>query len=307
MGSYRGEFSAPDVKAYAEDADLILDFGGLLFDDISTGFSSTHLGREKFISIQPMQVVLGEIGMEIQSYTRSFSPVWIGDVLDGLLSTAEASPPHTSRPSPLPAPASGGGDERVTFPSLRTVIQSFLREGDLLVAETGTSSLQLSSILLPKNARYLNQSLWGSIGWATSATLGICLAAPDRRVILVTGDGSHQTTATEIGVMGNYGVQPIILIANNRLFGIEEFLEGNASKEYNKIAPWNYADLPSAMGCTGWLTRVVSTNSELREALDLARSTGSAAYIEVDLGEPLLEPLPPNLLSKEYQTEPPTS
>ena len=307
MGSYRGEFSAPDVKAYAEDADLILDFGGLLFDDISTGFSSTHLGREKFISIQPMQVVLGEIGMEIQSYTRSFSPVWIGDVLDGLLSTAEASPPHTSRPSPLPAPASGGGDERVTFPSLRTVIQSFLREGDLLVAETGTSSLQLSSILLPKNARYLNQSLWGSIGWATSATLGICLAAPDRRVILVTGDGSHQTTATEIGVMGNYGVQPIILIANNRLFGIEEFLEGNASKEYNKIAPWNYADLPGAMGCTGWLTRVVSTNSELREALDLARSTGSAAYIEVDLGEPLLEPLPPNLLSKEYQTEPPTS
>jgi indolepyruvate decarboxylase len=100
MGSYRGEFSAPDVKAYAEDADLILDFGGLLFDDISTGFSSTHLGREKFISIQPMQVVLGEIGMEIQSYTRSFSPVWIGDVLDGLLSTAEASAPHTSRPSP---------------------------------------------------------------------------------------------------------------------------------------------------------------------------------------------------------------
>jgi indolepyruvate decarboxylase len=107
--------------------------------------------------------------------------------------------------------------------------------------------------------------------------------------------------------MGNYAVKPIILIANNRLFGIEEFLEGNASKEYNKIAPWNYADLPGAMGCTGWLTRVVSTNSELMEALDLARSTGSAAYIEVDLGEPLLEPLPPKLLSKEYQTEPPTS
>jgi len=307
MGSYRGELSSPEVKAYVEGADLVLDLGGLFFDDISTGFSSTHLRKEKFISVQSSQVMVGESGTEIQSYTRSFSPIWIGDVLEGLLSMVSALEVLPKRLLPSPAQASGATGERITFPSLRTCIQSFLKEDELLVAETGTSSLQLSTILLPKGARYLNQSLWGSVGWATPATLGVCLAAPDRRVILVTGDGSHQLTATEIGVMGKYGVKPIVVVANNRLFGIEEFLEGNASKDYNKIAPWNYATLPAAMGCTGWLTRVVRTNSELTEALEFARSTGTADYLEVDLGEQLLTPLPPELLAREYQTEPPTS
>jgi indolepyruvate decarboxylase len=305
IGSYRGDFSRPEVRAYVEEADLILDLGGLLFDDLSTGFSSSHLSRERFISVQPTQIVLGENGMEIQSYTRSFSPVWIRDVLEGLLSKAPTVTSVGKIPLPAPAPQEGTTEERITFPSLRTRIQSFLREGDLLVAETGTSSLQLSSILLPKDARYLNQSLWGSIGWATPATLGICLAAPDRRVILVTGDGSHQLTATEIGIMGKYGVKPIILVANNRLFGIEEFLESNASRDYNRIAQWRYADLPTAMGCDGWFTTIVHTNAELEEALNQARQGDTAAYIEVDMGEPLLAPLPPELLAKEYQLEPP--
>lgn len=306
MGSYRGEFSRHEVRAYVEEADLILDLGGLLFDDISTGFSSSHLSREKFISVQPNQVVLGENGMEMQSYTRSFSPVWIGDVLEGLLAETAAPSPR-NHPRPSPAPEEGNNDELITFPSLRTRIQSFLRGGDILVAETGTSSLQLSSILLPKDARYLNQSLWGSIGWATPATLGVCLAAPERRVILVTGDGSHQLTASEIGVMGKYGVKPIILVANNRLFGIEEFLEQNASRDYNRIAQWRYSDLPSAMGCKDWFTKVVDTNAQLEEALAEARKRDAAAYIEVNLGEPLLAPLPKELLSKEYQLEPPSS
>jgi len=305
IGSYRGEFSRHEVRAHVEEADLILDLGGLLFDDLSTGFSSSHLSRERFISVQPMQVVLGENGSEIQSYTRSFSPVWIGDVLEGLLAEAPSVTSVGKLPRPAPAPEEGASEECITFPSLRTRIQSFLKDGDLLVAETGTSSLQLSSILLPKDARYLNQSLWGSIGWGTPATLGICLAAPDRRVILVTGDGSHQLTATEIGIMGKYGVKPIILVANNRLFGIEEFLEGNASRDYNRIAQWRYTDLPAAMGCNGWFTTIVHTNAELEAALNQARQSDTAAYIEVDMGEPLLTPLPPELLAKEYQLEPP--
>jgi len=307
MGSYRGDFSKPEVKAYVEGADLVLDLGGLLFDDLSTGFASTHLKKENFISVQPMQVMLGENGTEIQSHSRSFSPVWIGDVLEGLLEESITRTPSKKHPSATPAPEAGDAEDIITFPSLRTRIQSFLKEGDLLVAETGTSSLQLSSILLPKDARYLNQSLWGSIGWATPATLGVCLAAPQRRVILVTGDGSHQLTATELGVMAKYGVKPMIIVANNRLFGIEEFLEGNASREYNRIAEWRYAEIPAAMGCVDWFTKVVRTNGELEKALSKARAENRAAYIEVDLGEPLLTPLSQELLSKEYQLDPPKS
>jgi pyruvate decarboxylase len=46
----------------------------------------------------------------------------------------------------------------------------------------------------------ISQVLWGSIGYATGATLGAALAAreledtPERRVILFTGEGSLQLT-----------------------------------------------------------------------------------------------------------------
>ena len=49
------------------------------------------------------------------------------------------------------------------------------------------------------------QVLWGSIGWATPAAFGVALADPGRRTILITGEGSHQLTANEIGSMGRFG------------------------------------------------------------------------------------------------------
>ncbi len=41
---------------------------------------------------------------------------------------------------------------------------------------------------LPKGVTYHNQTLWGSIGWATPAAFGVAVAAPGKRVVLVTGE-----------------------------------------------------------------------------------------------------------------------
>ena len=65
---------------------------------------------------------------------------------------------------------------------------------------------------MPKAATFHNQTLWGSIGWATPAALGAAVAAPDSRVVLVTGDGSHQLTAQEIGQFGRLGLTPIVFV-----------------------------------------------------------------------------------------------
>jgi indolepyruvate decarboxylase len=51
---------------------------------------------------------------------------------------------------------------------------------------------------------------------------GAAVAAPDRRVIFVEGDGSHQLTATQLGCMDGHGVAPIMLILANDIYGVEE-------------------------------------------------------------------------------------
>ena len=134
---------------------------------------------------------------------------------------------------------------------------------------------------LADDVRVHIQMLWGSIGWATGAAFGVALADPNRRTILVTGEGSHQLTANEIGNMGRYGANPIILVLNNDGYMVERALEPYPDWSYNDLAKWRYADLPRALGCTDWITARVETIGELDAAMKAARESKSGAYIEV--------------------------
>jgi indolepyruvate decarboxylase len=156
-----------------------------------------------------------------------------------------------------------------------------LREGDILIADTGTSSMGMGFAVMPKGSTFHNQTLWGSIGWATPASFGAALAAPDRRMILITGEGSHQLTAQEITQFHRLGLKPIIFVLNNDGYLIERLLCKDPESYYNDVAKWHYHKLPEALGCEGWLTLRVTTCGELDEAISKGESRGTGAYIEV--------------------------
>jgi indolepyruvate decarboxylase len=134
---------------------------------------------------------------------------------------------------------------------------------------------------LADGVRVEAQVLWGSIGWATAAAFGVALADPSRRTILVTGEGSHQLTANEIGSMGRFAANVIVFVLNNEGYLIERALEENPDWSYNDLAPWRYAELPRALGCADWFTARVATLGELEAAMKAARDSKSGAYIEV--------------------------
>jgi len=136
-------------------------------------------------------------------------------------------------------------------------------------------------MILPDGVRVEAQVLWGSIGWATPAAFGVALADPERRTVLITGEGSHQLTANEIGAMGRFDANVIVFVLNNGGYLIERALEENPNWTYNDLAPWNYAELPKALGCADWYTARVTTLGELDEAMKSARDSKSGAYIEI--------------------------
>ena len=114
--------------------------------------------------------------------------------------------------------------------------------------------------------------LWGSIGWATGAALGIAMADRSRRTVLFTGEGSHQMSAGDLGTMGRNGLKPVIFVLNNSGYMVERALEKNPDWEYNDLAPWDYHTLPAALGCKEWFTAKVATLGELDAALAKAGS-----------------------------------
>ena len=185
----------------------------------------------------------------------------------------------------------GSPGDRITPDYLYPRWEKFFRPGDLVVAETGTVSFGLGFARMPAGSTFLNQTLWASMGWGTPAAFGAALASPQRRTLLITGEGSHQFTIQELSQICRYGLKPIIFCLNNQGYTIERLLCKDPLSCYNEIAQWNYQQFPGVFGCTDWFTTRVTTNAELEAAMAQAETCGTGAYIEVITDKMAASPL----------------
>ena len=271
IGMYCGLWSDPSIREFVEDADCVLGIGAVA-SDYNTAEFTARLDRAKTINVMHHRTRVGHAW---------FENVEMKDVLAALASRLpKRTDVHGPTVQDLGEPE-GSGDDRITADALYPRWARFVRPGDTVVVESGTCALGMSPALMPRGAQLHNQTLWGAIGWATPAAFGAAMAAPDRRTILITGDGSHQLTAQEICQFHRQGLKPIIFVLNNSGYLIERVLCKNADSYFNEIAPWNYQQLPQALGCDGWYTARATTCGELDAALTHAQSCGTGAYIEV--------------------------
>jgi indolepyruvate decarboxylase len=270
-GMYAGAVSDPKTRQIVEGADLVLDLGGVNLNDITTAAYSAQLDPSRFITVGLDDVRIGD---EIIANVR------LPDVLSELAKLKPSSAPYRGTPQGL-APVNGSPSDKITMAALYPRYAAFLRAGDTVVLETGSTSLGVTPTILPDGVRVEAQVLWGSIGWATPAAFGIALADPGRRTVLITGEGSHQLTANDVGAMGRFGANVIVFVLNNGGYLVERALEENPNWTYNDLAPWNYAELPKALGCADWYTARVTTLGELDDAMKAARASKTGAYIEI--------------------------
>lgn len=274
IGMYDGRLMEEAVREFVESCQAVVTVGTMQ-TDFNTGAFTAHLDPARTI----------DIGLHRTSVGGTFyQNVEMADILQELAARAWPSrAPAGLRPTSL-GPVVGSGADPITADALYPRWAEFLREDDIVIAETGTCSMGLAFDRLPRGARFYNQTLWGAIGWATPAALGAAVAAPGRRVVLITGEGSHQLTAQEIGQFHRLGLQPIVFVLNNSGYLIERLLCKDPTSAYNDLAAWNYSELPHALGCVDWFTARVTTCDELDDALATAGRGGQAAYIEVVTG-----------------------
>ena len=276
IGGYAGTgFSAENVIEAVEGGDVVLDVGGVLFNDLSTAAFATNIAPKKMISIGIDATRVG--GMH-------FVNVRLRDVMVELTKRIKKFN-ITSYKNPATMPMFGKAEDKITWTSLAPRYEGFIKANDILLVDTGASPSACGGMKLPDKAVYHNQTLWGAIGWATPAAMGAALADTSRRTVLITGEGAHQLTANEIGNFKRHGLKPIIFVLNNNGFGVERALEDYPDWEYNDLAQWKYHTLPAAMGCTDWFTARVTTNGELDAAMAEANKADTACYIEVVTGK----------------------
>jgi indolepyruvate decarboxylase len=295
IGLYAGASSHPAaVRDIVENADLILDIGGVVLFELNTGLWSHVLDSSLAIRIHDNWVRIG---------TDVYLNVAIEDVLDGLIRKVR-SRKLLEAPEYGELELTGSADDPTCSANFYPRLQRRLKADDTLVIETGTCMLHLNGMRLPAGVSAEGQGLWGSIGWGTPATLGVAMAKTSGNTWLVTGDGAHQLTLNEIAVMGRYGVAPRIFVLNNGLYGVEDIIS-ERGHPYDDLAPVNYQLLPEAFGCRNWLSAKVSTVAELETVLVDIEAHDGAVYVEVMIPDEESQPLPEDVIDRGYKLRTP--
>jgi indolepyruvate decarboxylase len=295
MGLYAGIWSSSkEICDAVAGADLVLDIGGVVTSELNTGMWTAVADPSKIVSIR-------------DNWVRAGGKVFVGAAIDDVLSAlvAKVAPrPAGAWPRIGEAPLAGAAGDPISSASLYPRIQRQLRRGDTLVIETGTCMTHANKLLLPEGVDAEGQGLWGSIGWATPACLGVAMAKREGRTWMITGDGAHQLTLNELGVIGRYGAKPRMFVLNNNLYGVEDALS-ERGHAYDDLAPLNYHLLPEAFGCKGWITARVRTNAELDAVLARIAAEDSAAYVEVMIPNEESQPLPADVIDGGYKLRTP--
>jgi thiamine pyrophosphate-dependent acetolactate synthase large subunit-like protein len=156
--------------------------------------------------------------------------------------------------------------------------------GDLLVvAGLGSTAWDVTAA----GDRPLNFPLWGAMGGAAMLGLGLALAQPERRVLVVTGDGEL------LMGLGSLAVIAVQRPANLAIVVFDNERYGETGMQATHTA--RGVDLAGVAAACGFpLTGTVRQQRELDAALPLIRTApGPVLYVAKVRAEPLPFALPP--------------
>ncbi|EDG9867565.1 indolepyruvate decarboxylase [Salmonella enterica subsp. enterica serovar Newport] len=271
VGTYSAGASSKEVRQAIEDADRVICVGTRFVDTLTAGFTQ-QLPTERTLEIQPCASRIGETWFNLPMAQA------VSTLRELCLECAFAPPPTRSAGQPVRIDKG-----ELTQESFWQTLQQYLKPGDIILVDQGTAAFGAAALSLPDGAEVVVQPLWGSIGYSLPAAFGAQTACPDRRVILIIGDGAAQLTIQEMGSMLRDGQAPVILLLNNDGYTVERAIHG-AAQRYNDIASWNWTQIPPALNAAQqaecWR---VTQAIQLAEVLERLARPQRLSFIEVML------------------------
>ena len=271
VGTYSAGASSDYVRQAIEDADTIFCVGTQFVDTLTAGFTQ-QLPQERTIDVQP--------------HASRIGTSWFNIPMEQAVTTLrelclEMSVFTAARTSAIARIQVEKGP--LTQENFWHTVQQYLAPNDIILVDQGTAAFGAAALSLPCGAEVLVQPLWGSIGYALPAAFGAQTACPDRRVILIIGDGAAQLTIQELGSMLRDGQSPVILLLNNDGYTVERAIHG-ANQRYNDIAAWSWTLVPQAFSreCQAECWRVTQA-VQLEEVLARLSHPQRLSLIEVVL------------------------
>ena len=261
VGIYQGGWSRDTVRRQIEESDCLLALGTWM-TDLDTGLFSINLDNRRMITVGGGQVRIG----------NHFYQVQLGDFIRKLTLAVQprsylaSHPAESYRPKHpfVPEPSRG-----LTAIRLYECLNYYLNDQMILLSEPGDSFCATPEFHIEEAENFIVQAYYCSIGYCTPAALGVSLARPGKRPVVLSGDGAFQMTAQEVSVLIRERCPALIVIINNDGYLIERRLHKDGP--YNDIRMWQYSKLPAIFDDGSFAIGIrVTTEDELEQAMKTA-------------------------------------
>lgn len=271
LGIYQGDESDEGVQEKVENSDFLISIQPV-FMQANNGEFTAKLPEDAII----INADYTKVGEEI------FEAVYVSDLVDLGLKNITQREKIGSVNNTKQKEYNFEADKLIMQEDFYAQIARYFKENDVVYGETGTASHGLTEIKIPDGVKLVRSQIWGSIGAMLPMQMGGMLASPEKRHILLMGDGSFQVSAQALSRMIYNKQNPIIFLIDNDGYTIERYIMG-MKRDYNDIPKWDYSLLPQAFskGQSNMKTAEARTQGELEEILKTLDDVNEGIIITV--------------------------
>ncbi|MBR1931250.1 MAG: biosynthetic-type acetolactate synthase large subunit [Lachnospiraceae bacterium] len=117
-----------------------------------------------------------------------------------------------------------------------TKLSEKMQDDAIYVADVGQNQIWSCGYHIVKDGRFLTSGGMGTMGYSIPAAMGAKLAAPDKQVVAVCGDGSFQMSMMELATIRQHDVPvKIIVLKNNYLGMVREYQHYTYKDHYSVV------------------------------------------------------------------------
>ncbi|MEZ0311665.1 MAG: thiamine pyrophosphate-dependent enzyme [Myxococcota bacterium] len=280
-GVYIGANSVPAVRELVDQSDTILALGCVF-------------GRQyRELVTKSAKSLVSAGGGKVRSGSES-TPAALGALVDAALAqTYVARAEHATRNTlsgrdfaarrkSVPKRTESSG---LSYDAVLGTISDYLDDAFAVLTDTSLSMYPAADLNIAAKGAFVCNSVWQAIGFSVGAAVGVALAS-GKRPLVICGDGGFQMTAQALSTMARAGLKSIVVVLDNGIYGIEQFLleprffaGGPSHLPYVGLNRWSYPDLARALGFKQ--AETITSIAELKRGLDNARGASGPVLLSV--------------------------
>lgn len=284
LGLYMGAAGNDKVREYVESSDCVILLGAFQ-SELNLGLWTARIDFGSSIDIHSDKAnIFRHVynNIHIRDFLKELSEANINkrDPVN-MINRDPANIEHT-KPSTFKNTESPIKMNRVI-----EALNSFISDNNIVIADPGNSLFVGADMTIHKTGEFIAPAYYLSMGFAIPASIGAGLAVPEKRPVVIVGDGAFLMTGLELATAVRFNLSPIIIVLNNIGYSSERQINDGT---YNDVPQIRFSSFPDILLKGKGFD--VKTEIELEDALWAARNyADTLCIIDIHLDKSDLAPI----------------